>query len=224
MTVHLETRGLTVERGQLHLIDGLSVGFRRAAVTAVVGPSGAGKTTLLRCLNGLEAPVSGKVLLDGTDIETIDPTQLRRRVGLVFQLPMTLEGSVRDNITYGLDTAVVDVEGAAQRAGLDQGYLERTATSLSVGEAQRMSIARALVRDPEVLLMDEPTSALDRDSRAQIEKLIRSLAEAGLTLVVVTHDLAQAERLADDAWLLIAGTAQGRGDPRDLHGMWAANQ
>lgn len=222
--MHLETRDLRVTRGDVTLLANVNVGFRSGVVTALLGPSGAGKTTLLRCLNGLEPMVSGSVLLDGDDIETIGPTELRRRVGLVFQLPMALEGTVRDNITYGLDSDGVDAEAALRNAGLDSGYLEREATSLSVGEAQRLSIARALVREPEVLLMDEPTSALDRDSRAQIETLVRGLVDTGLTLVVVTHDLGQAERVADDACLLVAGVMKAQGHPRDLHEMWETHK
>ena len=162
-------------------------------------------------------------MLDGRDIEEIDPIALRCRVGLVFQLPMILEGTVRDNVLYGTD-GDIDVQAGLGKAGLDATYLERQAQSLSVGEAQRLAIARALVRSPEVLLMDEPTSALDQDSRRKIEELVRSLAETGLTLVVVTHDLAQAERIADDAWLLVGGVAKAHGHPSDLHEMWESHR
>lgn len=220
MGYHLETRGLTVAHGASPILDDVSIGFERSRVTAVAGPSGAGKTTLLRCLNGLAALSQGTVLLDGTDIESIDAVTLRRRVGLVFQLPMILEGSVRENVLYGLRDRDVVVEDALARAGLDASYGQRVAGSLSVGEAQRVSIARALVREPDVLLMDEPTSALDRDSREIIESLVRSLSESGLTVVLVTHDLAQAERVADEAWLLVGGAAKANGHPSALHEMW----
>ena len=224
MHYQLATKALTVVRGARRVLDDVSVGFRRGHVTAVVGPSGAGKTTLLRCLNGLEAPSKGSVVMGGTDIEQLDPIVLRRRVGLVFQVPMILEGSVRDNLVYGMDVDDVDEYTALSKAGLAAAYLERTASTLSVGEAQRVSIARALVREPEVLLMDEPTSALDRDSRDTIEGLVRSLADTGLTVIVVTHDLHQAERVAEDAWLLVGGRARTNGHPRFLHEMWETHR
>lgn len=220
MSYHLETKGLTVADGEDFLLRGVDLGLSRGRVTAIVGPSGAGKTTLLRCLNGLEPRAQGTVLLDGADIETIDPINLRRRVGLVFQLPMLFEGTVRDNLLYALDAARLDPEAALTRVSLDGSYLDRRGDSLSVGEAQRVSLGRALMRDPEVLLMDEPTSALDRDSRTVIESLVRSLAGEGLTVAVVTHDLSQAERIADHAWLLVAGVVHTSGLPASLESMW----
>lgn len=220
MGYHLETSGLSVGYGTSPILDDVSIGIERGRVSAIAGPSGAGKTTLLRCLNGLAAPSKGSVLLDGTDIEAIDPVALRRRVGLVFQLPMIFEGSVRENVVYGLSDRDIVTDDALAMAGLDASYAQRVASSLSVGEAQRVSLARALVREPEVLLMDEPTSALDRDSREIIESLVRSLSESGLTVVLVTHDLAQAERVADEAWLLVGGVAKANGHPSTLHEMW----
>ena len=190
-------------------------------MTAIVGPSGAGKTSLLRCLNRLEEPQSGEVLLDGANIRTLDPTTLRRRVGMIFQTPILFQGTIRSNLTYGLDgvddRALLETLDAV---GLSRSFLERDSTALSVGQGQRVCIARALVRGPEVLLMDEPTSALDKDATARIEALIRDLAEGGLAIVLVTHDLAQASRVADRALLLVEGRVQAQGSMDEVESAW----
>jgi putative ABC transport system ATP-binding protein len=196
-----------VERSGTAVLDQVTVGFSPAAVTAVVGPSGAGKTTLLRCLNRLEEPTRGRVLLDGEDVRRLDPRRLRRRVGMVFQTPVLFEGDVRANLAYGLASACDQrLAEVLEAARLPPSFLDRDARRLSVGEGQRVTIARALVREPEVLLLDEPTSALDRDAAGGIERLVRRLADdRGLTLVMVTHDLEQARRVADRAVLLVRG-------------------
>ena len=190
-------------------------------MTAIVGPSGAGKTSLLRCLNRLEEPQSGEVLLDGANIRTLDPTTLRKRVGMIFQTPILFQGSIRSNLTYGLDgvddRALLETLDAV---GLSRSFLERDSTALSVGQGQRVCIARALVRGPEVLLMDEPTSALDKDATARIEALIRDLAEGGLAIVLVTNDLAQASRVADRALLLVEGRVQAQGSMDEVESAW----
>jgi putative ABC transport system ATP-binding protein len=190
-------------------------------VTAIVGPSGAGKTSLLRCLNRLEEPQSGEVLLDGANIRTLDPTTLRKRVGMIFQTPILFQGNIRSNLSYGLegvdDRALLETLDAV---GLSRSFLERDSTALSVGQGQRVCIARALVRGPEVLLMDEPTSALDKDATARIEALIRDLAEGGLAIVLVTHNLAQASRVAGRALLLVEGRVQVQGSMDEVESAW----
>ncbi|HZK49934.1 MAG TPA: phosphate ABC transporter ATP-binding protein, partial [Actinomycetota bacterium] len=199
----------------------MNASFQRGAVSAIVGPSGAGKTSVLRCLNRLEEPSSGSVLLDTSDITTIDPIQLRRRVGMIFQTPALFEGGVRGNLAYGLtDVSDVELRRALRSAGLDEEFLERDSSALSVGQAQRVCIARALVRKPEILLMDEPTSALDRDAAARIELLLTSLNETGLSVVLVTHNLDQALRLAHYAILLVDGRVVATGTPREVTGEW----
>lgn len=160
-------------------------------LTAVVGPSGAGKSTLLRLLNRLDDPDAGVVLLDGADVKTLDVLALRRRVQLVGQVPVTFPGTVAEN----LDTD--DPGPLLQRVGLSPALATREADRLSVGEAQRMCLARSLARHPEVLALDEPTSALDPAAKEGVERLIRSLADDGIAVVMVTHDLPQAARLAD---------------------------
>jgi len=217
----MELREVSLERGGRAVLRGVSASFPRGEVSAIVGPSGAGKTSLLRCLNRLEEPSGGSVALDSTDIATLDPIQLRRRVGMIFQTPALFEGGVRSNLAYGLDgNSEEDMRTALTSAGLGPEFLDRDSRALSVGQAQRVCIARALVRRPEVLLMDEPTSALDRDAAARIERLVTSLNETGLTVILVTHNLDQALRLAHHSVLLVEGRVVAAGTPRDVTGSW----
>lgn len=210
-----------LDRGGRGILRGVSAAFPAGEVTAIVGPSGAGKTSLLRCLNRLEEPHRGRVLLDGVDVRTIDPPELRRRVGMIFQTPVLFEGGVRGNLRYGLNgVADESLAGALEAAALPASFLERDSTALSVGQAQRVCIARALVRSPEVLLMDEPTSALDKNASAKVEGLIRSLADRGLAIVLVTHDLAQARRVADEGVLLVDGRSVATGSVDELEAAW----
>jgi putative ABC transport system ATP-binding protein len=212
---------LSLTRGGNVVLHDVSAAFERTEVSTVVGPSGSGKTSLLRCLNRLEEPEEGRVLLDGEDVRAIRPTALRRRVGMIFQVPVLFPGSVRANLEYGLD-GVGDTKMVAslEASGLDGSFLDRDAQALSVGQGQRACIARALVRDPEVLLMDEPTSSLDKDASARIESLIGSLVGDGLTIVLVTHDLEQAKRVGSHAVLLVDGRVAASGSPADVEARW----
>ena len=172
---------------------GFSARIPADGLTAMVGPSGAGKTTLLRLLNRLDDPDGGEVLFDGRDVRTYDVIALRKRVQYVGQVPVTFPGTVAENLGRGAPTW----PPSSARVGLDPALAGRAADRLSVGEAQRMCLARALALEPECLLLDEPTSALDAGSKGGIEALVRSLADDGLTVVMVTHDRRQAEELAD---------------------------
>lgn len=219
----LEVEGVTLARGGRTVLRGIDARFGAGRVTALVGPSGAGKTSLLRCLNRLEEPESGRVLLDGHDLRGLPPTELRKRVGMVFQTPTLFEGGVRANLRYGLeDVPEETLAWALREAGLKEDFLARDSSALSVGQAQRVCIARCLVRKPEVLLMDEPTSALDKDAAARVESLIASLAEHGLTIVLVTHNLSQAQRVAHAAALLVDGTVAASGTPSEIEAAWPA--
>ena len=163
-------------------------------ISCVVGPSGAGKSTLLRAINRLIEPTSGEVYLDGEPTSGMDPLLLRLRVGMVFQLPALFGASVEEAILYGARLAGQEVDAGRllEMVGLDVSLGGRDPQSLSVGQQQRVSVARALALRPEVLLMDEPTSALDEAARRRIEELVRELnASLGLTIVVVSHHLDQ---------------------------------
>jgi ABC-type multidrug transport system ATPase subunit len=206
----LAVRGLTVAHGERIVLRDVSFTVSKRAITALVGPSGAGKSTLLRCLNRLLVPQAGTVALDGEDAAALEPCTLRRRVGLVGQTPVMLPGSVRENLAYALG----DDQPAQERfvraladAGLDATFLDRPATELSGGERARVALARALTREPELLLLDEPTAALDAAASEHIAATLRSLAHAGLGIVVATHDLPFATSVADRVVALRDGTA-----------------
>jgi putative ABC transport system ATP-binding protein len=173
--------------------------------TALLGPSGSGKSTLLRLLNRLADPDGGVVRFHGTDVRELDPLELRRRVGLVPQLPAPVPGSVADNVRFGarLHGSDVDPERPLRLAGLDASFADRDASRLSVGEQQRVMLARALALEPEVLLLDEPTASLDSAATGAVEDALRNLH--GVSLVLVTHDRGQADRLADRTIELDAG-------------------
>jgi putative ABC transport system ATP-binding protein len=195
----IKTEGLTVARGGRELLQGIDLAVGAGEVVALVGPSGVGKSSLLRTLVRLDEPAGGRVLVDGTDARELEPCALRRRVGLVTQAPVMLEGDVRANLAYGLDQP--DEAALAESlaaTGLDPAFMTRTARELSGGEAARVAVARALARDPGALLLDEPTAALDSVSAAAVEDLVRSLAARGLGVLIVTHDDAQAKRVADE--------------------------
>jgi ABC-type iron transport system FetAB ATPase subunit len=204
----LEVRGLRAARGGREVLAGVDVTVCARSVTALVGDSGVGKTSLLRCIVGLDLPLAGGVLLDGEDTRTLDPLELRRRVALVAQTPAMLPGDVRSNLLYALPDADASVAATALAdVGLGPELLDRDVRELSGGERARVAIARALTRRPRVLLLDEPTASLHAEAVAAIERLVRSLASAGAAVIVVTHDAAQAERVADATVRLEAGCA-----------------
>ena len=192
-----EYRHVRIDGDYGPIVDGFSATIPAEGLTAVVGPSGSGKTTLLRLLNRLDDPDGGEVLYRGRDVRSYDVLELRRRVQHVGQVPVTFPGSVAENLVVGLRDGDVDVPELLSHVGLDPSLAEREADRLSVGEAQRMCLARSLARRPECLLLDEPTSALDVEAKTGIESLVRSLADEGLTVVMVTHERRQADELAD---------------------------
>lgn len=206
-------------------VVGVTLDIPAGMVTALVGPSGSGKSSLLRSLNRLNdlapgASLTGSITFEGRDIHDplLDLVELRRRVGMVFQRPTAFPMSVYDNVAYGprlagLTSGLDDlVETSLLRAGLWQEVasdLGQSATGLSVGQQQRLSIARCLAVGPEALLMDEPTASLDPRATAGVEELIAALAEE-LTVVLVTHSLRQAEHLADRVVFLAVEEEGGR--------------
>jgi putative ABC transport system ATP-binding protein len=162
-------------------------------VLTLVGPSGSGKSTLLRCFNRLAEPGNGTIRLGGEDICQLDPRQLRRRAAMVMQAPVLFEGTVRDNLClrppgHTLDLGEPRLAAVLQEVGLDAALLDRDAAQLSGGEKQRVTIARALLGDPQVLLLDEPTSALDPPNTARVVEVLSRLCRArGMTVVAVSH-------------------------------------
>ncbi len=211
-----ELRDVWAERGGRPVLRDLTLRLE-AGATAIQGPSGSGKSTLLRLLNRLADASRGRVLFRGQDVRSLDVLELRRRVGLVPQLPAPLPGSVADNVRAGpaLCDRDPDVPACLELAGLDGSYADRDAERLSVGEQQRLMLARALALEPDVLLLDEPTSALDERARAGVERTIRALVDRpGTSTVVVTHDREQAERLARRTVELRDGRLTGPAEER----------
>ena len=187
--------------------------------SSVVGPSGSGKSTLLRLLNRLADPDSGKVVYEGKDVCEYDPLPLRREVSLVPQLPALIDGTVHDNVAYGPRLAghSFDARSCLELAGLDPDFESRDAAKLSVGEQQRVMLARALALDPRVLLLDEPTSALDQAARDAVETTLRGLRmRTAISTVVVTHDMDQARRLADYVVRIESGRVTAQGDTEEV--------
>ena len=208
------------EMDHVGLIDGDTVVLAdvcakivEGGITVLTGPSGSGKSTLLRLFNRLTVPTSGIVRFRGDPLDQLDPVALRRQVGMVFQRPTTFDGTCLDNLQAACapreelthDHAAVMLA----RVGLNPEIVDRDSRVLSGGEAQRLCLARTLVTNCEVLLADEPTSSLDAASANVLERLARELADSGMTVVWVTHDDAQADRLADHRLTIENGRVDG---------------
>ena len=219
---HISIQGLNVFYGERHVLKDITVDIPERRITAIIGPSGCGKTTLLKSLNRLTdlidgVKVSGKVLVDGVNIfdNGIDVTEIRKKMGLIAQMPNPLPMSIYDNTAYGprihgmKDEKELDqlVENCLRGAGLWDEVKERLkepASKLSLGQQQRLCLARALAVKPEYLLCDEPTSALDPISAQYIETQLLTIKKS-YTIVFVTHVLRQARRLADYVIFLYLG-------------------
>jgi len=196
------------------ILDDISVEVARGGALVLVGPSGSGKSSLLRCLNRLEEPTAGVVRFDGHDITELDPRELRRRAALVLQTPVLFEGTVRENLKIRAPGATLDFSEPRLRemlteVGLDATLLDRDAAMLSGGEKQRVTIARALLRDPQALLLDEPTSSLDPpNAKLVIETVCRLRDVRGLSIVAVTHTPELVRRLGGPLLYLVKGHVQ----------------
>lgn len=204
-----ELERVVVEADGRRILGELSGEVWASGITTIAGPSGSGKSTLLRLLNRLEVPTRGRISFRGTDLSALDSLAHRREVGMVFQRPVLFGGTVMDNLRVA--SPELDAETAIEvlaRAGLGGEYIDREAGSLSGGEAQRVCIARTLAARPSVILLDEPTSALDAGPRLALEDLGTELANSGMPLIWVTHDLGQMERIATDVIILIDGRAE----------------
>ncbi len=201
-------------------IKGIDLAIEEREITAFIGPSGCGKSTVIKTLNRMNdlvdsCKISGEILLDGKNINTLDVNALRKRVGMVFQKPNPFPMSIYDNIAYGPRTHGVKKKKELDRIvenSLRQAYLwdevsdklKKSALALSGGQQQRLCIARALAVNPEVLLMDEPTSALDPISTKKIEDLVLELKKK-YTIVIVTHSMSQAKRISDKTAFFLMG-------------------
>ena len=221
--IKLRTIGLVVKYGETPALRDINLDIPANRVTAIIGPSGCGKSTLLRCFNRMndlipDARVEGKVLFNETDLYAADATDIRYRIGMVFQRPNPFPKSIYDNVAFGLRINGYDgnieemVQHSLQQAALwdeVKDRLKKSALTLSGGQQQRLCIARALAVQPEVILMDEPCSSLDPIATLAIEDLIRSLSSE-YTITIVTHNMQQAARVSDEtAFLTVGADAAG---------------
>ncbi len=203
------------------LVDDVSFTVTNGRTLVIVGPSGAGKSSLLRLINRLDEPTSGTVYVDGIDYRDIAPQALRRRMGMVMQEHNLFPGTVADNVRYGpallgKTLSVEQVEALLKRVDLS-GYANRDAEKLSGGESQRVSVARTLADQPEVLLLDEPTAALDESTKHEVETVVFDLIrDKSMTCIMVTHDLGQARRVADTVLALEQGRMVRSGTPEEV--------
>lgn len=205
------------------IVSDVSFEVSSGELLGIVGPSGSGKSSLLRLLNRLDEPTGGTVYLSGTDYRQLPPRELRRRVGMVTQRPFLFPGDVASNLRFGPAQRGETLSHAEIAALLEQvglpGLASQDGAVLSGGEQQRVSLARALANNPEVLLLDEPTSALDDESKHGIETLIVSLIrERSLACVMVTHDREQARRVCQRVIVIEGGRVLQSGTLQEVLG------
>ena len=222
----LEVKNLHKRFGDNEVLRGINTTVRRGEVIAIIGPSGCGKSTFLRSLNLLEEPTEGQVLLDDIDITSkeVNINEMRQRVGMVFQqfnlFPnMTIKRNIMlAPVELGKMTsaeASVKAEELLERIGLAD-KADSYPDSLSGGQKQRVAIARALAMSPEVMLFDEPTSALDPEMVGEVLNLMKDVAAEGMTMLVVTHEMAFAREVANRVLFFSEGNITEEGKPEDI--------
>jgi sulfate transport system ATP-binding protein len=221
--MRIEVQSISKRFGDFRALDDVALEVHEGSLTALLGPSGSGKSTLLRIVAGLEAPDSGVVLIDGSDVTSARPQE--RGIGFVFQhYAAFTHMTVRENIAFGLrirkrPRAEVRerVDELLSLVGLTT-WAEQRPAQLSGGQRQRMALARALAVAPRVLLLDEPFGALDANVRAELRRWLRRLHdEQGVTTVLVTHDQEEAMEVADTIAVMNAGSIEQVGSPRDVY-------
>ena len=222
----IEIKDLKKSFGDLKVLKGIDQTIEDKEVLCVIGPSGGGKSTFLRCLNRLETPDSGEILLDGQEITEDNIIQIREKMGMVFQnFNLFKNMTVLGNIT----AAPVHVKNMskeeAEKKGMDLLKLVGLADkandrpdSLSGGQQQRVAIARALAMDPEIMLFDEPTSALDPEMVGEVLDVMRKLANEGMTMIVVTHEMGFAREVSDKVIFIDGGVIVEQGPPEEIFG------
>ncbi|MCR5085674.1 MAG: amino acid ABC transporter ATP-binding protein [Succinivibrionaceae bacterium] len=223
----IEIRDLHKRFGDLHILRGVNLDVAKNEVVVVIGPSGSGKSTLLRCVNYLEVPTSGSVTIDGTTITPkVNINKIRAEVGMVFQhFNLFPHMTVGDNITL----APVRVRGVAPAQAREQaldllgrvGLADKVDSfphELSGGQQQRVAIARALAMQPKIMLFDEPTSALDPEMVNEVLEVMKALAEMGMTMLVITHEMGFARQVADRALFVDQGVIVEDGTPDEIFG------
>ena len=224
--VMFEVKDLCKSFGELQVLKGLNETFYKGDVAAVIGPSGSGKSTFIRCLNLLEQPTSGSIFFEGTDITAkgFDVNKHRQKVGMVFQQFNLFNNlSILDNVTISMEKVkhVSHAEAEAKamallkRVGLDS-KAGSFPSQLSGGQKQRIAIVRVLALEPDVLLFDEPTSALDPEMVGEVLQVISDLAAEGITMVVVTHEMGFARKVANRVLFMDGGQIAEQGTPEEI--------
>ena len=211
----IQVKNLTKQFGKLTVLDNISTSFSQGEVVSIIGPSGGGKSTFLRCLNLLETPTSGQVLVDGVDIcdKKTDINVHRQKMGMVFQQFNLFENM---NVMRNLTAAPVKIKKMPREQAEEKaiGLLKRVGladkaasypSQLSGGQKQRIAIVRALMMEPEVMLFDEPTSALDPEMIGEVLDVMKALAESGMTMIVVTHEMRFAREVSTRTLFLDGG-------------------
>ncbi len=214
---------LVKEYSDKRVLDIEELNLEDGKITGIIGPSGAGKSTLLYMLNGLEKVTNGKIVFDGKELKSEPDIETRRQMSMVFQKPIVFNTSVYENMAYSLKLRGLPkmeiqdkVLKLASFIGLED-KLRQRAVTLSGGEAQRLSLARAIIHKPKVLLLDEPTANLDPANVAMIEKLIlHAKIEYKTSIVLVTHNMFQAKRLADNVVFLLNGNVIESGESAQI--------
>lgn len=222
----IKAEGLTKFFGQLEVLKGIDTFVQKGEVVCVIGPSGSGKSTFLRCLNLLEMPTAGHIWIDGIDIadRATDINRIRQEVGMVFQrfnlFPhMTVLDNVRLAPKQARRESDTEVSERAQALLVKVGLADKAnayPNQLSGGQQQRVAIARALAMQPRIMLFDEPTSALDPEMIKEVLDVMQNLAEEGMTMVVVTHEMGFAKRVADRILFMDAGQIIESGPPAQI--------
>jgi polar amino acid transport system ATP-binding protein len=226
MSAAIELQGLRKSFGDLEVLTGIDLTVEAGEVICVIGPSGSGKSTLLRCVNLLEEPSAGRILIEGEDITDPDceVDDIRRRIGMVFQqFNLFPHLDVLGNLTIAQRRVLKRSKEASlevarrmlERVGLTEKERAYPAT-LSGGQQQRVAIARALCMDPDMMLFDEVTSALDPELVAEVLQVMRDLATGGMTMLVVTHEMGFARRVADRVVFMDAGAIIEQGKPQQV--------
>jgi polar amino acid transport system ATP-binding protein len=213
--------------GELHVLRGIDLEVGRGSVVCVIGPSGSGKSTLLRCINLLEPPEKGRIVLEGHDVTRLPrkkADEVRRRVGMVFQqFNLFPHKTALQNVTLApmkvlgrpAEEAIAKGRALLERVGLAD-KIDEYPERLSGGQQQRVAIARALAMDPHVMLFDEVTSALDPELVKEVLDVIRELAAEGMTMIVVTHEMGFARDIADEVIFMDEGMVVERGSPVEV--------
>lgn len=227
ITNMIEVKGLSKSFGKLKVFENLSVNVKKGEVLVIIGPSGSGKSTFLRCLNSLEIPTGGEVIIEGEKMNYSDKKLTRKiieKMGMVFQnfnlFPhMTvLENVIEAPITVKKEKKDAVIEKAKKhiaQVGLSEKH-EAYPSKLSGGQKQRVAIARALCMEPDIMLFDEPTSALDPELVGEVLNVMKDLAKMGMTMVVVTHEMGFAREVADEVIFMDGGKIVEQGKPEDI--------